>query len=101
VAAELFGEFGVAGGTEVRATGALDATTGPAVGAAVGLTERESAATPLATEAVFTSALARAETWLTKSADVSEVETDEASAAWSARPAAARSALTVKLVVQR
>jgi len=65
------------------------------------LTERESAAMPFATEAVFTSALARDEAWLTKLVDVSVVETDEASAAWSARFAAARSAFTVKLVVQR
>jgi len=79
----------------------VGASTGAAVGAAVGLTERGSAATPLDTEAVFTSALARDEAWLTKSVDVSVVETEEASAAWSARPAAARSALSVKLVVQR
>mmetsp|Transcript_78203 Transcript_78203/g.156480 ORF Transcript_78203/g.156480 Transcript_78203/m.156480 type:complete len:236 (+) Transcript_78203:759-1466(+) len=61
--------------------------------------ERLAVVTPLATEAVSTSALARDEAWLTKAADASVVETEVPSAAWSDRPAAAKLAFTVKLAV--
>mmetsp|Transcript_39604 Transcript_39604/g.67373 ORF Transcript_39604/g.67373 Transcript_39604/m.67373 type:complete len:250 (+) Transcript_39604:486-1235(+) len=61
---------------------------GTAVGSPVGLPvvatpERLMVVTPLATEAVSTSALARDEAWLTKAADASVAETEVPSAAWS------------------